>query len=111
MFFFFFCTKARTQGPVKLGAGSLPLSYSPSPSPRACTKMRAEIITLEDVGECLKLRGRHRRKKVWVMGQEGQRTGSTKRSQRCSCLVLSHLFVTSIWMVKLDRKTRKVQAA
>lgn len=24
---------------------------------------------------------------------------------------LSHLFVTSIWMMKLERKTRKVQAA
>lgn len=48
---------------------------SPGPSPRVCIKMRTAIITYspEDVGECLKCRGRCQRKKVWVMGQGGQR--------------------------------------
>lgn len=56
----------------EIDAGPQPLSYSPSP--RVCIKMRTEIITYspEDVGESLKCSGRYRRKKVWVMGQEGQ---------------------------------------
>lgn len=57
----------------EVDAGSLPLSDSPSP--RVCIKMGTAIITYapEDVGGYLQCWGRYQRKKVWVMGQEGQR--------------------------------------
>lgn len=41
----------------------------------------------------------------------GRAKGSTQKRQLHCCLRLSYLVVTSIWIVKLDRKTRKVQAA
>lgn len=60
------------------------------------------------VGKCMKLRGWAKEDRV-VRGQEGQR-------EICGgepgplCLVCPYLFVTSIWMMKLDTKTKKAQA-
>lgn len=47
----------------------------------------------------------------WVSGIRKNQRAHFFENQGFPFLGLSHLFVTSIWMVKLERKTRKVQAA
>ena len=81
-----------------------------------CTIIIGAVVIMVPQNACLHFfpgsvpRRSRQKKKVGVRDQK-EPEGPFFENQGFPFLGLSHLFVTSIWMMKLERKTRKVQAA